>query len=185
MLLEPITKTVWASLSDKQRWDVQSSLRGPDIAVGSDPIKYFSTSVIRGKMRNAIRVGGLVNQDLNLVIIPNGYRLDQGDKPTKKFTFSGNHFFHHVAEAAAILGIPTIWLPSDEYTKALLACGENVGYFGHALYTSLTKQVEDKSTFLLSRKTYEAAQKELARHLKDQFGLNNLSPEQPVEEEAF
>lgn len=45
----------------------------------SETVKWFTTSVIRGKMRKVMRVGGTVNTDLDLIILPNG--LLKGNEP--------------------------------------------------------------------------------------------------------
>lgn len=67
----PLTATQWESFTPKQKWDVIVALRGPDTH-NSETMKWFTTAVIRGKMRKVMRVGGMVNPDLNLIIIPSG-----------------------------------------------------------------------------------------------------------------
>lgn len=71
MAVKPITQKEWDALSPKQKWDSIVGLRGPDVSP-SDVIKWFTTSVIRARLSGVMRVGGQVNQDLNLVIIPSG-----------------------------------------------------------------------------------------------------------------
>lgn len=102
-MLIPFEPDKWDSLTEKQRWDCLVALRGPDLSTYSEAVKWFSTSVIRGKLANCFRVGGLVNRDFNLIITP-------GDKVGWKH-FNASHFFGHVCEAADILGIPRISIP--------------------------------------------------------------------------
>lgn len=72
--LKPLTQTEWEAFTPKQKWDVIVALRGPDVA-GSETIKWFTTSVIRGRMRQVMRVGGQVNTDLNLIILPSSWSV--------------------------------------------------------------------------------------------------------------
>lgn len=67
--LKPLSREEWDKFTPKMQWDVKVALRGPDLAM-SDTTKWFTTSVIRGKMRDVSRVGGLINDDLNLILIP-------------------------------------------------------------------------------------------------------------------
>lgn len=80
--LKPFTSEEWARLTPKQQWDTIVALRGPDLR-GSDSAKWYSTSVIRGKMRGILRVGGMVNTDLNLMILPSGGDVGIKPRPNK------------------------------------------------------------------------------------------------------
>jgi hypothetical protein len=141
--LIPLTPDEWEGFTPKQKWDVLSALRGPDVN-RSRLIKWFSTSVIRGRMREVIRVGGLVNTDLNLVILPTGMSWVSGDKPLVPYMdeeeqvrpeyepffkrirwhqaqrkWDGHHFFTHTFEAAEILDIPIVTVPSKAYAESM------------------------------------------------------------------
>lgn len=133
MPITPLSRPDWARFTPKMQWDIKVSLRGPDVD-NSQMLKWFTTSVIRGKMREVTRVGGLINTDLNLVVIPisnstfNGYSRygsPPSDLPpcscercawlTKRLhkeagvlRWDCSHFFHHIQEASAILGIPCV-----------------------------------------------------------------------------
>jgi hypothetical protein len=113
-MLKPLTKEQWECFDPKAQWDITVALRGPDIN-SADVVKWFSTSVIRGKLRNIRRVGGMVNKDLNLVIIPS---LDRALCKALG-AFSPHHFFGHVQEAADLLEIPFTVVPSDPWLSAI------------------------------------------------------------------
>lgn len=96
----PISKEKWDSFLGKQQWDVMCALRGPDCDDEmSTRLKWFSTSVIRGYMRDCIRVGGAVNREDGQVTLP----LKFSASP---FWFS--HFLSHIKDAAAVLEIPVV-----------------------------------------------------------------------------
>lgn len=85
-------------------WDVMVALRGPD-AFKSEGIKWYSTAVIRGIMSKAIRVGGTVNMDLGVVVLPwvgfsEGVRIETD--------WNWQHYIQHVEEAAHWLEIPVL-----------------------------------------------------------------------------
>ena len=92
-----VTKAQWANLSPKQQWDCLVALRGPD-CFQSDKIKWFTTSVIRGQMGEIMRVGGLVNNEMKLVILPHDLCIPNPivvkDHPLQ-FGWCGDHFFTH------------------------------------------------------------------------------------------
>ena len=64
-----MTREQWDQLSDKGKWDIKVAMRGPDSYYG-EVLKWYTTSVIRGQVREIFRVGGLVNADLQLVVLP-------------------------------------------------------------------------------------------------------------------
>ena len=115
-----MTKSGWADLSDKAQWDIKVALRGPD-ANFPETLKWFTTSVIRGQVREVFRVGGLVNADLNLVVLPYG-SLEEEDSsyPPQPFRWNYDHFFTHVQEAAFHLGVPKLQLPGQTYRRIML-----------------------------------------------------------------
>ena len=109
----PITREQWESMSDKAHWDVKVSLRGPDSYYG-ETLKWFTTSVIRGQMKDVFRVGGTVNSDLKLIILP---KSDHYDKPISedlgRFAWNADHFIEHVRQAADWIGIPVLKIPKE------------------------------------------------------------------------
>jgi len=115
----PLTPIEWAMFTPKQQWDVIVALRGPDCK-HPEVIKWYGTSVIRGKLRKVMRVGGMINQDLNLIVLPDPLTIASGG------LFDGYHFFTHLQEAAEILNIPTAYVGTVEYSSVLS------GSYGHA-----------------------------------------------------
>lgn len=106
----PLTKEEWDALNPKAQWDSIVALRGPDLK-NSDTLKWFTSSVIRYRLSNAMRVGGLVNSSLPYVVLPKDY-------PQEK-EFSISHFTGHIYEAANWLSIPTVNVPGDVYKQLL------------------------------------------------------------------
>ena len=119
-----MTKTQWAELTGKQQWDVMVALRGPDCQ-HSENIKWVTTSVIRWALHTIMRVGGTLNDDLRVVVVPasGGLGLDKPirDQMSKDRvrSWSPSHFFQHVDEAAQVLGIPTHWVDGEVYLRAM------------------------------------------------------------------
>lgn len=106
--ITPLTQAEWDHFHDKAKWDSIVALRGPDL-VGSQNLKYFTTSVIRWRMSGVLQTGphGLINDRVPFVIIPSvDRRLGRGE-------FDFHHFLSHVGEAAGYLHIPTCHAPSD------------------------------------------------------------------------
>ncbi len=89
----PLTPNEWAALSGKAKWDIMCALRGPDLE--HEALKWHTTAVIRGKMRECIRVGGVVNYVQGAILLP---RLDA------RYA----HFHSHIREAAVWLRVPCI-----------------------------------------------------------------------------
>ena len=114
-----MNKDQWASLNPKQQWDCLVALRGPD-CYDSDRIKWFTTAVIRGQMASIIRVGGLVNTEFKLVILPEGLVIHNPTLPLEKsyiFRWCADHFFVHTYEAASHLGVPILYISGDMWLK--------------------------------------------------------------------
>ena len=105
----PITRDEWKALEGKGQWDVKAALRGPDL-VNSEMIKWFGTSVIRGKLRNITRVGGMVNDDLGIIIVAAG-----GSGKDHHAGFDHHHYFAHLRDAASWLGIPVMLVTKGVY----------------------------------------------------------------------
>ncbi len=111
----PITQEYWDGLSEKAQWDIKVALRGPDSYYG-ETLKWFTTSVIRGYCKRIFRVGGTVNSDLKLVILP----APSGWNPTPvKTSWNYKHFVEHVALAAEWLNIPILYIPSDKWHEVM------------------------------------------------------------------
>lgn len=104
--MNQITKVQWEGFSGKQKWDIMSAMRGPDL-VGGEMLKWHSTSVLRAYMANVIRVGGLVNYNWPFVVLPELSRPREG--------FDAFHFFSHIEEACAHMGVEVLWVPMEEF----------------------------------------------------------------------
>jgi hypothetical protein len=157
-----MTKSKWADLTPKQQWDTLVAMRGPD-AHSSEPIKWFTTAVIRGAMRSVMRVGGTVNSDCNLIIVPSKWgRTRSGEKSTIPPIWQGvnwQHFFQHVYEAAEVLDIPRCDYPDPKWWEIM---GKAI--YGNQLYlpVTLAKGIE--------RECPEAFE-ELKRHIESYHGV--------------
>ena len=115
--LKPLTMEEWVCLTDKERWDCIVALRGPDL-IESQTVKYFTSSIIRWKLSKITRVGGLINDSVPFLIIP--------DKPPSG-NWDGSHFFNHIQEAALILHIPVAIIPLSEW-EALKGTRADYGF---------------------------------------------------------
>ena len=135
--MELLTKDEWHNFNGKQQWDIQVALRGPDCYYG-ETIKWYTTGVIRGKVQEAMRVGGTVNQYLNLVIIPKDrIAVSEGKK---KRDWNCHHFVEHVSLAAQHLKIPILWISGELWHEAMQI---------HSAYTagmSIYEAVKDQPT---------------------------------------
>lgn len=116
--MSKLTKTAWGEFSPKAQWDCVVALRGPDSNYG-ETVKWFTTSVIRGKMQGVMRVGGLVNSHLNLVVLPATHWSEEEAGPSKKSAWNYHHFCTHVRTAADWLDIPILLAESDVWHKLM------------------------------------------------------------------
>ena len=90
-------------------------MRGPDSYYG-ETLKWFTTGVLRGQVRKVFRVGGTVNSDLHIVILPD----DWGTQSYKDRTsWNAAHFIEHIQEAASWLKVPVLVIPSKIWHEAL------------------------------------------------------------------
>lgn len=110
--LTPISEEAWSQFSGKAKWDCVVALRGPDLVYSAN-LKWFTSSVIRYALSKVMRVGGLVNTSLPMVILPEndawgGYQVPKGN-------FDGGHFLGHILEAAEYLSIPIAKVPAETY----------------------------------------------------------------------
>ncbi len=157
-----MTKTRWAELTGKQQWDLQVALRGPDCQF-SEPIKWLTTSVLRWAMHTVMRVGGTLNEDLKIIIVPdNPHKIDQDIRgrvgEERVFAWSPSHFFNHVREAAEVCSIPVFGVPNKPYFEA-------VGYGQPPLVCArLWKFAHDNPAF------GGQLEAELARHINSMWG---------------
>lgn len=117
IVLAPMELTEWEGLSGKAKWDSQVALRGPDL-VNSQSVKLFTTSVIRFRLSKIMRVGGLVNEWLPFVVIPDSPEVGIS---RSKHEFDWCHFLGHVHEAAEWLGIPRCSIPAADWKRIILA----------------------------------------------------------------
>lgn len=111
-------RATWDQLPEKAQWDIKVALRGPDSYFG-ETLKWFTTAVIRGKCRGAFRVGGTVNNDLNLVILPKHVMGSSIHQRLGKFTWNAEHFVDHVRVAANWLNIPVLKISEDLWYKVM------------------------------------------------------------------
>jgi hypothetical protein len=109
--VEPISQSAWDQMEGKARWDSIVALRGPDLR-NSDTLKWFTTSVIRYKLHQIMRVGGMVNDRLPFVVLPKMHGKDAGN-------FSASHFIGHINEAACWLNIPRVHVGPEIWAKML------------------------------------------------------------------
>jgi hypothetical protein len=116
--LAPLTQAEWDGLSGKAKWDSQVALRGPDL-VGSQDVKIFTTSIIRYRLSQVMRVGGLVNDWLPFTIVPQG--TSGLVSARARFQFDWSHFIGHVIEACNWLSIPMIQIATEDWKKVLLS----------------------------------------------------------------
>ena len=162
-----LSKTDWEGLNDKARWDIQVALRGPDSHYG-ETIKWYTTSVIRGYCRKVFRVGGLVNDDLKLVVLPEDARRPTTGRGTKdRDSWNAAHFIEHVQAAANWIGIPIIYLPVELWFSLMQQ--DNIGRTGKQILEYLKTLPVEESPVRRLRPNMDSAKnsKELERHLRD------------------
>lgn len=162
--LTPLTIDEWNSLSPKAKWDTIVALRGPDMP-NSEAIKWFSTSVIRGRLRDCMRVGGAINPDLNLVIVPSsplewGDVLQETRRELRGRLWDYGHFFQHIEEAAMWIGIPVLKLSS--YWPSI----ESGGGIRVASERFLRELIEAPRGY-----GWKSQRDELTRHVKDYLAV--------------
>jgi hypothetical protein len=136
-ITETLTPDQWSSLSEKAKWDSIVALRGPDL-INSEGLKWFTSSVIRHRLSKVMRVGGLVNQHLGFVVLPDGGYSTAETKP-----FDIGHFLNHVQEAACWLGIPVVYVAQETFGLLLKR-----GYSSRAEVLKEVLKVADKGSFV-------------------------------------
>ena len=75
-----------------------------------------------------MRVGGLVNTDLNLIVLP-----ERGT--VADVAWDWGHFANHLGEAALWIDLPILWVPAVDYFAAL--GGTHIFSTGKALLSKL------------------------------------------------
>ena len=111
-----MNKERWDHMAGKPQWDIQVALRGPDSYYG-EVLKWFTTAVIRGHMRGVIRVGGSINIDLKLVILPKHSSLHA--EQIERSKWNAAHFVEHVHLAADHIGIPVMRIPGELWHRVM------------------------------------------------------------------
>lgn len=157
-----LNKAEWEGLSDKARWDIQVALRGPDSYYG-ETIKWYTTSVIRGHVRKVMRVGGVVNEDLKVVVLPGSTR---GMNTKDRDGWNASHFVEHIRQAATWLNIPILTIPGDMWFTLMRE--DSLASMGKQALEYLQEQAKDepKSSSRFVRVNDPKAVKELERHIR-------------------
>lgn len=141
----PLQKSEWEQFEGKARWDIMSALRGPDFR--SLTLKWFATSVIRGKMQEVIRVGGVVNEDLPFLILPTPNASGFGK-------FEVNHWRSHVIEAANWLGMRYYLSPANLFLdedKLQTTTASLISFFETCKLASVVEDLKIHLKYLQSR----------------------------------
>lgn len=113
-----LTASQWEKMSEKAQWDIKVALRGPDSYYG-ETLKWYTTSVIRGRCRKVFRVGGTVNQDLKAVVLPDNRHGDITYKKAGKVAWNAAHFLEHIEAAASWLNIPILYIPTETWHEVM------------------------------------------------------------------
>lgn len=169
-----MTKTAWAELTPKAQWDIQVAMRGPDCQ-NSEGIKWLTTGVIRWAMHTVMRVGGSLNEDLKIILVPNDcYTLDKeirAKTEDKTLSWSPAHFFQHVIEAAHWLGITAVPIPNEVYLQAVRQSQPAMGLY--VIWVWANEGSGDNNPY--ESVFHSKVKLEVERHLEHQFGI---TPEQ-------
>ena len=135
-----MNKTEWKELTPKQQWDVLVAMRGPDCH-NSEPVKWVTTAVLRATMAEVMRVGGTINDDLKMVVVPANYHSSQPyavakddkaalEKIPPHLRVNLSHFFQHVLEAAEVLNLPMLVVPAEIWCRAYEGANHTVQVMG-------------------------------------------------------
>lgn len=162
--LEPITQEEWDRLSEKAQWDCKVALRGPDLK-GSEPMKWFTTSIIRHVMSGVMRVGGTVNADLNFLVLPDGDR-SVVPKDSSIFQFDLSHFLQHIREAALWLGLPSYSIPPSQWAK-IHTGGQQTPAIARVWFYAI--KAEDKAQAVELERHIEMNQRGLGERIKESY----------------
>ena len=111
----PISWSVehWQAISPKQRWDVVTALRGPDL-VGSRGtlLKFITSAVIRHTVRAVVKPkgGSALMNSVSVIMLPVGM---------KAAPFAVDHFLGHIQDAADILDLPRCYVTGEVFNKVV------------------------------------------------------------------
>ena len=172
-----MTREQWDSLCEKGQWDVKVALRGPDSYFG-ETLKWFTTAVIRGQMKDIFRVGGSVNPDLKLVILPKSdYHTEVIEENLGRNAWNSGHFIEHVRQAADWMGIPTLKIPRELWNSTMqhhnnrYAAKEIIDFLRIPKESTPPPADEDNIPWSPKpQKVSEALILELERHYKERLG---------------
>lgn len=155
-----LTKEQWDHLGEKPRWDILVALRGPDSYYG-ETLKWFTTAVIRGRVRNAIRIGtggAALNKDLKLVVLPDDRGVSRGSP--NRADWNASHFIQHVHDAACWLKLPAMLIPADLWHELMSG--------GFTIATAASEILRHKPTSITSSTpTTDTLYREFQRHYND------------------
>lgn len=113
--LEPLPKEEWKKFTGKMQWDCVVALRGPDYCLG-DNLKWWTSSVIRYRMSNILRVGGMIHPGPRFILVPDSTVFGQLG------AFDMGHFRQHQLEAACILDIAVFMVGAKSVEWLLKNC---------------------------------------------------------------
>ena len=156
-----MTPTQWANLPDKGRWDIMVALRGPD-APSPEVMKWFTSSVIRGQVREVFNSHGLVNSDLQLVVLPTGYGKSNG--------WNREHFCSHIHSAAGWLGLPVLSVECKVWIDAMNRRGWKEAGEVKKIAASQFQACPPDDSWMESILYKPEQMTELVRHLKKRTG---------------
>lgn len=152
--MSTITRETWDGLPDKAKWDVKVAMRGPD-RHHSDVLKWFTTSVLRGHVREVFRVGGLVNNKFKHVYVGIGRTSFTEETRKELEQWNYNHFHSHITEAACWLNLPVVAVDLNVFIKAMnqetpMAAAKVIltdadPKWSPAVTTELTKQAKERA----------------------------------------
>lgn len=156
-----LTKDFWNNLTDKARWDIMVAMRGPDSNYG-ETLKWYTTSVLRGRVRKIYRVGGTVNSDLKLVVLPESFHYS----PSSKRGWNCTHFLEHIRDAATWMNLPILYINTEVWHRVMSTMSVvNAGV------TILKETKPDpKKSYSSFEEGKENNLKELERHLTEYLG---------------
>lgn len=119
-ILFPLNPEEWKGMHGKAQWDSMVALRGPDY-VGYETLKFLTTSVIRHRLSDCFRVGGLVNRQIPFIVLPNDNGVAAFGGGKAKFDYS--HFLNHIQTAAQWLSIPIVFVQGETFKEAISTPG--------------------------------------------------------------
>jgi hypothetical protein len=167
----PLTLAQWDALSPKAQWDIKVALRGPD-CMGSEGVKWLTTSLIRGMVSQIMRVGGTVNTSgCPCVVVPSHLDavLTQIATPSL-FNFNSSHFFSHIIDAAGWMKMGILSVPGEKWEHAINAFNHHHGSPTQLEVEILRSFTEADAMWSTSRRIYQAwaTEKGLSREREEE-----------------